>query len=80
MKIVITDLMDGRCVMTGKEGEVIVIQTDEEPGPAHVCFKALQQLIRFHARREQSDQRLSCPGPIASVDGSARNLLKNSES
>jgi hypothetical protein len=52
MHIVIVDLRQGVCEMTGKEGEIVSILTGNEPAPAHISFKALQGMLRFEARQQ----------------------------
>jgi hypothetical protein len=52
MHLSIIDLREGVCEVTGKEGEVVVILTDDQTTPAQVSFKALQGMLRFEARQQ----------------------------
>ena len=52
MRISILDVRDGVCEMSGREGEVAIIETDDEPGRAAVSFKALMEMARFRAKQE----------------------------
>jgi hypothetical protein len=62
MRITITGVKQGVCEMTGKEGEVVVIQTDDQPVPAEVSFKTLQEMVRFRAKQELKQEG---PDPAA---------------
>jgi hypothetical protein len=61
MRITIIDLREGVCEVSGKEGEVVAIVTDEQAQPAHVSFKALQGMLRFQAKQQAKRSNHSNP-------------------
>lgn len=44
---------EGACEISGRQGEVVIIESDDGLTDASVSFKELQKMIRFRARQEE---------------------------
>lgn len=43
----------GACEISGRDGEIVVIESDDGLSDASVSFKELEKMIRFRARQEE---------------------------
>ncbi len=74
MRYTIKRLIDGVCEVSGKTGEVVLVESDDGLKDALVSFAELQKMIRFRGIQEQKQRGPETPvNRVAALAGTSPN-------